>query len=63
MELFMKLFIAMTALLASVYAFSGVTSASSQVSLKNGSHQTSLERIIPKRPPINDDGPGGGGPR
>lgn len=36
---------------------------SSVVSYKSNASMEQVSKVIPKRPPINDDGPGGGGPR
>ncbi len=59
----MKLLILTAALLVSTYTFSGVNTASNLVSVENDALLFPFGPIIPKRPPINDDGPGGGGPR
>mgnify|MGYP007047330295 CR=1 FL=1 len=59
----MKLLLLTVTLLFSTYTFSGTSTASELVSVENGTQFFPFGPIIPKRPPINDDGPGGGGPR
>jgi hypothetical protein len=51
----MKTMILLSFLLASITTFAGLRSQVDTNTL------TQAEKSIPKRPPINDEGPGGGG--